>query len=375
MSEETTEILADDTEILEEDQMPEGLEGLEAEYYRDFKFKVIMYEDVLNTDVIIRQGFRLTKDFVDKVVIDEVIFSQMPMREKRRHRMRSHEDLSRVFPDTEEGRKKKIEKQSEIFNRFIQGNCLSSRSSQNDRDLFNDVFEITQKAWKKEEGFSSNDFHRFAKNRATDPDLIRLYKRWFENVFSSAAMLTWEAMRLRENPEILEEEKAPEKAEKKEEKTDVKPHPAISPRLKLGAIGLAGLLLISSVFYFSVKLLLHEEEIAKRSASEEDYRQGITFTHLCGKEWAHNNQNDLLLLAQDKVKTKKYHVVKSEKRIYYPAIQGPFETYIHFKERLAMHKKVLVDCGYKVTFVKGPEATLLEKEKKYLEAEQNCLKS
>lgn len=374
---EKTEFIIDNTEIIEEDAgILEGLEGLEAEFYKAFKFRVIMYGDVLNTDEIVRKGFLLDRNFVEKVVIDEVIFSQINQAVKRKLQIKSHTELHKIYPDTEEGKEKKRQEQESIFEKFIQQKSIASKASKDDEEMFKDTFDLTKKAWKKEGGFSSDDFSRFAKNRASDPELVDIYKGWFKIIFSSAVMLCWEAVRLRKNPEIFETAKAAKEEEKegaKEEEKEEKRGFVIPPKIKLAAVGVLSSLLLSLVFYLTAKVLLTEKEKPHETSATAVYQE-VSFSHLCGKKWAHNPANDLMLIAKNKVLLKKYPVEEPAKKVYYPLIQGPYEAYLDFKTRVDGHTKILEKCGYTMILIKGPEGELLEKEKKYLETVETCQK-
>ncbi len=377
--------MSDDAEKLaEQERILESLDGLEAELYRDFKFRVLMFEELLNTDEIIHNGFCLKRDFIEKVVIDELIFSQMPMREKKKKKMRSHKDLGVIFSDDEEGRAKKEKQKEEIFDNFIEKNCLGSKKSKDDLHMFKDTFELTKKAWKKDTGFSNDNFYRFAKNRASDPELVDIYKDWFETIFSAAAMLAWQAIRLRENPEVIEE-KVPAKEKeagkeigKEEGEEEKKKKPIVlSPKIKLALMGIAATFFISTVFYFTIKALFKEEMKVKKEEPEKKQPklEKVSLTHLCGKKWVHNKQNDITLLGiRDKKSEEPIKQEESEKKIYYPMVQAPYEAYFSFRNRVDNHRKVLEKCGYKVVDVKGVEAALLEKEKKYLEFIEKCKK-
>lgn len=375
---EDTELTIDTTEVLEEETgILEGLEGLEAEFYRDFKFRVLMYEGVLHADEIVKKGFRLDRDFIEKVVIDEVIFSQLSQPTRRKYKLLSHKDLDALYPDTEEGKEEKRREQEIIFDRFVQEKSLGSKSSKDEQEMFKDAFDLTKKAWKKQGGFSSDDFHRFAKNRASDPELVKIYKKWFETIFSSAAMLCWEAIRLRKNPEIVELKKeAAKEAIEEEPKGEETAAVVVSPVMKFASVATLSFLVLSIIFYFTVSVLLKEKEKLPDTHGPALYEK-MDFSHLCGKKWAHNPANDLTLLANNKVSLKKYpvDVMESEKKVFYPLIQGPYEAHLDFKDRLDAHKNILEKCGYKVEFVDGPEGALLEKEKKYMDTVEECLKS
>lgn len=374
MADETEELVFDVTEAIETEEIPEGLEGLEAEFYKDYKFRVIKSGEVLNTDEIVKRGFRLDRTFIENVVTDEVLFSQTHQQVKRKHKMRTHADLRKIYPDTPEGKEQKDKDKEEIFDKFMREKSLGSKSSQDDIGMFEDTFELTKRAWKKQGGFSSDDFYRFARNRASDPELVKMYKAWFETLFSTAAMLCWEALRLRANPEVFEiiEQKAPEIVEKAavEEK---KPLVVLSPRMKVALLGMGSGLAMAGFFYFALHILLTDTEEEKKIALKKpSLYENVVMPNLAGKKWAKNPQNDLILLAEKKVFKKKYSDQEPEKVVYYPVLQGAFESYVGFRGRLDEDQEKLESCGYRVVLVKGPEAELLEKEGRHREYLKTC---
>ena len=371
MADETEELVFDVTETIEAEDIPEGLEGLEAEFYKHYKFRVIKSGEMLNTDEIVKKGFRLDRTFVENVVTDEVLFSHSPQQVKRKNKLRTHKDLGKIYPDTPEGKAQKEKDKEEIFTKFIREKSIGSKSSKDDATMFEDAFELTRRAWKKQGGFSGDDFYRFARNRASDPELVKMYKGWFETLFSSAAMLCWEAIRLRANPEVFEiaEKKAPEEAEKSDVAAEL---PAVRSKTKTALLGMGAGLAMAGIVYFSMHSFLKREKMELPDPNSSLY-ESMTMPDLTGKKWAKNPQNDLVLLAENKVFKKKYVVEEPEKMVYYPIFPGAFESHLNFKDRLEADKKNLEQCGYKVVFVKGSEAPLLEKEGKYKEILETCL--
>ena len=369
MADETEEIVFDVTETIEAEDIPEGLEGLEAEFYKNYKFRVIKSGEMLNTDEIVKRGFRLDRTFVENVVIDEVLFSHSPQQVKRKHKLRTHKDLEKIYPDTPEGKTQKEKDKEEIFTKFMREKSIGAKSSQDDTAMFEDAFELTKRAWKKQGGFSGDDFYRFARNRASDPELVKMYKGWFEILFSSAAMLCWEAIRLRANPEVFEiaERKAPEEARKAEVVEEL----PVRSRTKTALLGMGAGLAMAGFVYFATQVFLKRESTEPPDRSS--LYESMTMPDLTGKKWAKNPQNDLVLLAENKVFKKKYVVEEPEKMVYYPVLPGAFESHLGLKDRMETDKKNLERCGYKVILVKGPEAPLLEKEGKYKEILKTCL--
>jgi len=374
-----TELGFDATETIKEDAgILEGLEGLEAELYRDYKFQTIMLEGVLNTDEIIRRGFRIDRHFVDKVVNDELLFSHLPQAVKKKNKLRSHKDLGKIFPDTEEGRAGKKREREALFDDFVKQHSLSPKSSQDDLSMFQDAFKMTKKAWKKRGGFSRDDFVRFARNRATDPDLIKSYQGWSEVVFSSLAMLCWEAIRLWKDPEVYEIKEVEVKKEEKESQTPGKAEEkkkgiTFSPQMKLAAVGTVSVLFLAGIFYFMIEALLTSDQNPVKGLGESPFSKQKEFSHLSDKSWARNPQNSLaLLLKKKEALTKKNEMEKTDKKIYYPVIKGVFEDYLDFTKRVQKDTRTLRECGYEVIEIKGPEAELLAGEKKYQQTIDRC---